>query len=92
MKGHSIGGTTMTAAEKIYELVKALPDDEIGKVLVFVEALEKQVEPQTVNPSSRPVRTGTLASLRGIAKRDGLPPTDEALNDEYTDYLIQKYQ
>jgi hypothetical protein len=92
MKGHSIGGTTMTAAEKIYELVKALPDDEIGKVLVFVEALEKQVEPQTVNPSSRPVRTGTLASLRGIAKRDGLPPTDEALNDEYTGYLIQKYQ
>jgi Protein of unknown function (DUF2281) len=92
MKGHSIGGTTMTAAEKIYELVKALPEAEVGKVLVFVEALEKKVEPQTVNPSSRLTRTGTLASLRGIAKRDGPPPTDEALNDEYTDYLIQKYQ
>jgi hypothetical protein len=65
MKGHSIRGTTMTAAEKIYELVKALPDDEIGKVLVFVEALEKQVEPQTVNPSSRPVRTGTLVVSQG---------------------------
>ncbi len=92
MGGDSIGGKTVTAAEKIYELVKALPELEVGKVLMFVEALEKQVEQHTVNPSSRPTRTGTLASLRGIAKRDGPPPTDEALNDEYTDYLIQKYQ
>jgi hypothetical protein len=53
---------------------------------------EKKVEPQTVNLPSPPTRTGTLASLRGIAKRDGPPPTDEVLNDEYTDYLIQKYQ
>jgi hypothetical protein len=28
----------MTAAEKIYELVKALPEAEVGKVLVFVIA------------------------------------------------------
>jgi hypothetical protein len=53
---------------------------------------EKKGEPQTVNPPSLPTRTGTLASLRGIAKRDGPPPTDEVLNDEYTDYLIQKYR
>jgi Protein of unknown function (DUF2281) len=82
----------MTAAEQIYELVKALPEAEVGKVLVFVETLEKKVAPPTDDQPSKPTRSGTLASLLGIAKCDGPPPTDEALNDEYTDYLIQKYQ
>jgi hypothetical protein len=82
----------MTAAEKIYELVKALPEAEVGKVLVFVEALENKTDRPMVDQPPKTTRTGTLASLRGIAKRDGPPPTDEALNDEYTDYLIQKYQ
>jgi hypothetical protein len=82
----------MTAAEKIYELVKALPEAEVGKVLVFVEALENKTDRPTLDQPPKPTRTGTLASLRGIAKRDGPPPNDAGLNDEYADYLIQKYQ
>jgi hypothetical protein len=41
---------------------------------------------------SKTIPQGTLADLRGIAKRDGPAPTDEELKDEYADYLIQKYQ
>jgi hypothetical protein len=82
----------MTAAEKIYELVKALPEAEVGKVLVFVEALEKKGVAVAPDRSPNANSTGTLASLRGIAKRAGIPPTDGELQDEYADYLTRKYE
>ena len=35
---------------------------------------------------------GTLTGLRGIARRLPTPLTDAELQEEYTDYLTQKYQ
>jgi len=79
----------MTAAEKLYQLIQTLPEDQINEVLHFAEVLyQKQLttsHPQTIPP-------GTLTGLRGIGKRSGSAPSDDELQAEYTDYLTQKYQ
>ncbi|MDQ4074724.1 MAG: hypothetical protein M3220_00605 [Chloroflexota bacterium] len=33
----------------------------------------------------------SLLELRGFLKTDAPPPSDDALRDDYTDYLIEKY-
>ena len=37
-------GGNMEAPEKIYELVKAMPEDEVSKVLTFVESLQQKTK------------------------------------------------
>jgi Protein of unknown function (DUF2281) len=77
----------MTAAEKLYQLIQTLPENQINEVLNFVEFLhQKQL------PTPQPVPPGTLTGLRGIAKRSGAAPNDDDLQADYTDYLTQKYQ
>jgi len=80
----------MNAAEKIYELVKTLPEKQADEVLNFVEFLKQKAHQEATAQSTIP--KGTLTGLRGIAKRAGTSPTDAELQDEYTDYLSQKYQ
>jgi hypothetical protein len=82
----------MGTPEKIYELVRALPEKQAAEVLDFVEFLSQKARLQAglLPPGALP--KGTLTGLRGIAKRSGTPPTDAALQEEYTDYLSQKYQ
>ena len=79
----------MTAAERLHQLIQALPESQINEILNFAEFLhQKQFlpsQPQTIPP-------GTLTGLRGIAKRSGPAPSDPDLQAEYTDYLTQKYQ
>ncbi len=79
----------MTAAERLHQLIQALPESQINEILNFAEFLhQKQFlpsQPQTIPP-------GTLTGLRGIAKRSGPVPSDSELQADYTDYLTQKYQ
>ncbi|HEY9643122.1 MAG TPA: DUF2281 domain-containing protein [Coleofasciculaceae cyanobacterium] len=79
----------MNAAEKIYELVKTLPEKQAAEVLNSVEFLRQKAHQEAIAQSTIP--KGTLTRLRGIAKRSGTPPTDAELQEEYTDYLSQKY-
>lgn len=58
----------MTAAERIYELVKTMPDDQVHAVLAFVEALGMDSDFQT-QPQLKSIPAGTLTGLRGIAKQ-----------------------
>jgi hypothetical protein len=77
----------MTAAEKLYQLIQTLPENQINEVLNFAEFIhQKKLTP----PQAIPL--GTLTGLRGIAKRQGTAPSDDDLKAEYTDYLTQKYQ
>jgi hypothetical protein len=77
----------MTAAEKLYQLIQTLPENQINEILNFAEFLHhKQLSPLQAIPP------GTLTGLRGIAKRPGSAPSDDELEAEYTDYLTQKYQ
>ena len=78
----------MTAAERLYQLIQTLPEEQITKVLHFAELLHQK------QPAAAPQRIppGTLTGLLGIAKQPGPPPSDEDLQADYTDYLIEKYQ
>lgn len=78
----------MTTAEAIYELVNQLPEEQAKLVWIFALFVQQQVQTKA---ESRLIPAGTLTGLRGIAKQPGVPPTDEELADDYTDYLIQKY-
>ncbi|MGV0024221.1 hypothetical protein [Phormidesmis priestleyi] len=98
----------MTAAERIYELVKTMPDEQVHEVLAFVEALgmnpDLHTQPQSASTDislsatpqipqgSQVIPKGTLTGLRGIAKQRVVALTDEEVREEYTDYLVKKYQ
>ena len=83
----------MTApAEKIYELVKTMPEEQAREVLDFVEFLKQKTRTKTTAETPKEMPQGTLTGLRGIAKRSGQTLTDEELLDDYTNYLSQKYQ
>jgi Protein of unknown function (DUF2281) len=81
----------MSRAERIYDLVKVMPEEQIAEVLDFVEFLGQKAQLKS-GASSRAIPRGTLTGLRSIAKRSGTSLTDEELRDEYTEYLNQKYQ
>lgn len=78
----------MTTAEAIYELVNQLPEEQAKLVWLFAQFIQQKIQAPN---GKRIIPAGTLTSLRGIAKQP-TTPTDEALMDNYTDYLIQKYQ
>jgi hypothetical protein len=77
----------MTATEKPYQRIQALPDDPINEVLNFAELLHQKQRslPRSISP-------GTLTGLRGIAKRPGSAPSDADFQAKYTDDFTQKYQ
>lgn len=80
----------MTAAERLYQLIQTLPEDQITEVLHFAEFLhQKQLATVAPAPAMPP---GTLTGLRGIAKQPGAAPSDAELQADYADYLTQKYQ
>jgi hypothetical protein len=59
----------MTAAEKLYQLIQTLPENEINEVLNFAEFIYQKHLP-IAHPQAIP--SGTLTGLRGIAKRSRL--------------------
>jgi len=79
----------MTAAEKLYQLIQTLPEEQINEVLHFAEFLYQK---QLIPPQTHAIPPGTLTGLRGIAKHPEPAPTDQELQADYTDYLTQKYQ
>jgi hypothetical protein len=79
----------MTAAERLYQLIQALPEDQITEILHFAEFLHQKQLATVAPPQAIP--PGTLTGLRGIAKQPGTAPSDEDLQTDYTDYLTQKY-
>lgn len=78
----------MTAAERLYQLIPTLPEDQIAEVLHFAEFLQQK----QLTTRKQAIPSGTLTGLRGIAKRSGSAPSNDELQAEYTDYLIQKYE
>jgi hypothetical protein len=79
----------MTAAERLYQLIQSLPENQINEVLNFAEFLHQK---KLATSSPQAIPPGTLTGLRGIVKRSGSSPSDRELQTEYTDYLTQKYQ
>lgn len=78
----------MTTAEAIYGLVNQLPEEQAKLVWLFAQFIQRNTQAST---EKRAIPPGTLTSLRGIAKQ-ATTETDQELTDDYTEYLIRKYQ
>jgi Protein of unknown function (DUF2281) len=82
----------MTTADRIYALVNTLPPAQANEVLNFVEFLQQKIPKNTNSESYKPIVPSTLTGLCGIAKGSGEHLTQEALSDDYANYLSKKYQ
>jgi hypothetical protein len=78
----------MTLQQQTCTLANSLPDEQASEVLTFIEALRLSKQSPTYPKS--PLPKGTLTGLRGIAKQSST--SDEAISNDYTDYLTQEYQ
>ena len=66
---------------------------EIGRLPLAerVELLEAITRSVREELQTRAPRRGSVMDLRGIAKPDGPPPSDEELKEDYIRYLAEKY-
>jgi hypothetical protein len=71
--------------EQLINEIKQLPLEERVELLeVISRSVREEMRP-------RLQRESIVKRLRGIAKPDGPPPTDEELKDDYVRYLTEKY-
>lgn len=64
-------GENMEASEKIYELVKAMPEEEVSKVLTFVESLQQKTKgrlEQSTMPKDTTQSGRFLSDYAGLLK------------------------
>ena len=71
--------------EQLIEEIRRLPLEQRMELL---ELISRSVR-EEVRPRGR--RDSIVSRLRGIAKPDGTPPTDEEIKEDYTRYLTEKY-
>lgn len=70
------------------ELIKEIMQLPLEQKVELLEAISRNVR-EEMRP--REHRESIVSRLRGIAKFDGPPPTDEELKEDYTRYLTEKY-
>lgn len=82
----------MTIAEQIYELVKALPQNQASEVLTFVEFIRaKHLNANQPNQPVAPVPWAELVhSLAGTWKED-FPTLEEIRGDSRSDILREHF-
>lgn len=76
----------MSLREDLLNAIRALPLTEQRALLAELTA--------AVNRETHAVKNRvpvSVSEVRGIAKPNGQPPTDEEIADGYADYLIKKY-
>lgn len=71
--------------EQLIDEIRRLP---VERRVELLELIARDVR-EEIRP--RDGRESLVARLRGIAKPDGEPPTDEEIKDDYTRYLTEKY-
>ncbi len=60
----------MNTAQRIYELVQAMPEEQVNEVLDFVELLRHKATFKVGSEQLSKIPKGTLTGLRGIAPTD----------------------
>jgi hypothetical protein len=71
--------------EQLIQEIRQLPLEERMEIL---EAISRSVREER---QRRERRGSAVSRLRGIAKPDGPPPSDEEIEEDYTRYLTEKY-
>ena len=70
------------------ELIREIMQLPLEQRMELLEALKRSLQEET---HLQERRRDAVRRLRGIAKPDGPPPSDEEIKDEYTRYLMEKY-
>lgn len=70
------------------ELVKTIQTMPLAERLSLLEVLTASLQ---ADFPGKGVRPASLAEVRGMLKVEGSAPTDEEIENGYTDYLIEKY-
>lgn len=70
------------------ELVKVVQTLSVAERLSLLEVLSLSLQADLQIEGGR---TSTLAEVGGILKTEGPAPTDEEIEEDYTNYLIEKY-
>jgi len=70
------------------ELVKTIQTLPLAERLSLLEVLTLSLQ---ADFPEKGVRKASLVDVRGMLKGEGLAPTDEEIENGYTDYLIEKY-
>ncbi len=90
-----------TVLEVVYRdgQIELPPDAQIAEntraLLILLDESEQQHGSAASDVSPLPDADSQMEivrRLRGIAKPDGPPPTDEEVRELYTDYLVEKYR
>jgi hypothetical protein len=71
--------------EQLIDEIRRLP---VERRVELLELIARDVR-EEIRP--RDGRESLVERLRGIAKPDGVPPTDEEIKDDYARYLTEKY-
>lgn len=71
--------------QELVETIKTLPlDQRLSLLEVLTHSLQADMSPTAP-------RHSTLARARGLLRTDEPTPSDQDLEETYTDYLIDKY-
>lgn len=71
--------------QELVRTIQTLPlSERLSLLEVLTQTLQTDIQVEVG-------RKSTLARVRGILKVDGPPPSDQDIEDSYTDYLIEKY-
>lgn len=70
------------------ELIKEIMQLPLEQRMELVETISRSVR-EEMRP--REQKESIVSRLRGIAKFDGPPPTDEDIKEDYIRYLTEKY-
>jgi hypothetical protein len=71
--------------EQLIDEIRRLP---LERRVELLELISRSVREETRPPGGR---ESLVERLRGIAKPDGEPPTDEEIKEDYARYLSEKY-
>jgi hypothetical protein len=74
----------MTRQQLLGEIVRLTLAERIELLEAISRSVREELQP-------RPPRQGAASRLRGIARPDGPPPSDEELKEDYVRYLAEKY-
>ena len=74
----------MTHEELIKEIMQLPLEQRMELLETISRSLREEMRP-------REQKESIVSRLRGIAKFDGPPPTDEEIKEDYTRYLMEKY-
>ncbi|HEX8649567.1 MAG TPA: hypothetical protein VF708_01910 [Pyrinomonadaceae bacterium] len=70
------------------QLIKEIRQLPLEQRMELLEVISRSVR-EELRPRER--RESIVSRLRGIAKPDGLPPSDEEIKEDYARYLTEKY-